>query len=233
MYKRTYNYKGKARYKGIINYIKGRFNLRSQFIKLVGALIILMLLLFLRFLNTSISNNIIQIVENSINYEFSLREDGARIMEYSKRFLRLPERALTTFNLPDISDTGNFPLPIDGTIYKPFGEIKYISGKTDYNKGIDILVQDENEPVAIDEGLVRNIEYIDGKGYFVTIEHQEFDTVYGYLADVNIGEGEEVSQDTQIGSLGVNSKDGKKYLHFEILIEGKPVNPLNFIDYSQ
>ena len=36
----------------------------------------------------------------------------------------------------------------------------------------------------------------------------------------------------KIGSLGTN-KDGNKYLHFQVWINGKPVNPTDYIDFQK
>lgn len=222
MNRRVYSH----RYRGILNFLKRRFNLRRQLISIVGVLIILILLLFLKMINNSISDNIIQIIENSINYEFSLKKDGQVILDYGKRFLKLPERALSVFN---VMNSTKYPSPIDGAIYKPFGEIKYIDGTTDYNNGIDIIPKNDVDPVAIEKGIVAKIEDRNTKGYFVTIEHEDFVTVYGYLTKVYVSEREEIARGTKIGTLGTN-KDGNKYLHFEILVDNTPVNPLDYIE---
>lgn len=216
------------RYRGIINFLKIRFNLQRQLKSIVGVIIILILLLFLKMLNNSISDNIIQIIDNGLNYEFSLRKDGMTILNYSKGVLTFPERALTVFNF---TDTLRYHPPIKGTIYKPFGEIKYLDGRTDYNNGIDIIPKDEKEPVSIEKGIVEKIEDRDTKGYFVTVEHESFKTVYGYLTKIYVKEGEELSSGTKIGTLGT-SKDGNMYLHFEIWVDGSPVNPLDYLDFG-
>ena len=57
-------------------------------------------------------------------------------------------------------------------------------------------------------------------------------TVYGYLVSVYVMEGQKVVQGTKIGSLGTN-KDGNKYLHFEIWIDNRPVDPSNHVNFSQ
>ncbi len=56
-------------------------------------------------------------------------------------------------------------------------------------------------------------------------------TVYGYLIKVYFTEGEEVTIGDKIGTLGTN-KDGNKYLHFEIWIDGVPKNPMEYIKFN-
>lgn len=209
----------------IISFIKRRLNLRRQIINIVGVIIILLFLLILKLLNNSITNNIIQIVESSINYNFSLKKDGQAILNYSKKVLELPEKALEVFN---ISYSSKHPPPIEGTIYKPFGQVKYLNGKTEFNNGIDIIPKEDKDPVSIAEGIVRKIEDRKTKGYFVTIEHDGYSTVYGYLTKVYVNEGDKVAQGTRLGTLGTN-KDGNKYLRFEVWIDDNPVNPMEYI----
>ncbi len=224
MNKRAYSRNNKI----ILNFIKRRFSLRKQLASIIGVIIILLFLLLLKMLNTSITENIIQIVESSINYEFNLKKDGQTILKYGKKALKLPERALTVFN---ILDREKYPAPIEGSIYKPFGEIKYLNGKTSFNNGIDIMPKEDTDPAAITKGLVRKVEDRNSKGYFITVEHVDFTTVYGYLAKSYVEEGDTVEQGTKLGSLGTN-KDGNKYLHFEIWVDNSPVNPMEYIYFE-
>lgn len=219
----------KKSYRGIISFIKRRFNPKRQLTSVVGVLIILVLLLLLKILNNSITDNIIQIIDNSINYEFSLKEDGKEMLNYGKKILKFPEKALTVFNIGGID---KYPPPIEGNIYKPFGEIKYLDGSTDFSNGLDIIPISEKDPIAIENGLITKVEDKDAKGYFVTIEHEEFVTVYGYLTNVYVKENEKISQGDKIGTLGT-SKDGNMYLHFELWVDNSPTNPLNYIDLDR
>lgn len=212
----------------ITNFIKRRLNPRRQLMNIIGVIIILLFLLILKLLNTSITNNVIQLVENSINYDFSLKKDGQAILNYSKKVLEFPERALEVFN---INNTKKYPAPIDGTIYKPFGQVTYLNGKTDFNKGIDIIPKVNKEPVAIAKGIVRKVEDKNTKGYFVTIEHGDFSAVYGYLTKVYVKEGDIIDPGTSLGTLGTN-KDGNKYLRFEIWVDNEPVNPMEYIYFD-
>jgi len=221
MNKRVYNRNNRA----ITNFIRRRLNLRRQLFNIIGVIIILLFLLILKLLNNSITNNIIQIVESSINYDFSLKKDGQAILDYSKKILELPEKALEVFNF---TNPFKHPPPIEGTIYKPFGQVKYLNGKTEFNNGIDIIPKEDKDPVAIAEGVVKEIEDRDTKGYFITVEHNGYSTVYGYLTKVYVNEGDKVEQGTKLGTLGTN-KDGNKYLRFEVWVNNSPVNPMEYI----
>jgi len=224
MNRRAYN----RRYRGIVSFLKFRFNLQRQLKSIVGVIIILILLLFLKMLNNSISDNIIQLIDKGLNYRVSLKRDGEILLNYGKKLLTFPERALTVFNF---TGTIKYRPPIKGTIYKPFGEIKYLDGRTDYNNGIDIIPKEGKEPVSIENGIVEKIEDKGTKGYFVTVEHEGFKSVYGYLTKIYVNEGEEIDAGTKIGTLGT-SRDGNMYLHFELWVDDSPVNPLDYLDFG-
>ena len=216
-------------FKSGMNFLKHRLNFKRQLNRIIYVLAILILLLLLKRLNNSISSNIIEIIDNSINHKVNIKEDSKLIMDYSKEILKLPEKALTVLNLENNS---KYIMPIEGTIYSPFGEIKYLDGNNKFNNGIDIMPSEDKEAVAIDNGVVLSIEDRKSKGYYITIKHQEIISVYGYLVKTYVNVGDEVAQGTKLGSLGTN-KDGNKYLHFEIWKDEEPVDPTKYIKFNK
>ncbi len=216
------------RYKGIKNFFKQRLNYKKQINKLFYMLIILVLILILKKINNKLTSNVIQIINKGINYEFSIKKDGKKILDYSKDLLEFSGKTLEVLN---IKNETKYPSPIEGTIYNPFGEVKHLDGSVTFNNGVDIIPIDDKEPIAIDKGVVSRIEDRNTKGYFVRIQHENMTTVYGYLIKVYFTEGEEVTIGDKIGTLGTN-KDGNKYLHFEIWIDGVPKNPMEYIKFN-
>ncbi len=53
-------------------------------------------------------------------------------------------------------------------------------------------------------------------------------SLYGYLADIDVVSGEHVAQGQRLGSVGL-SLDGEPALYFELRIDGKPVDPLQWL----
>ena len=98
----------------------------------------------------------------------------------------IPEKALSVIN---INNSTKYPPPIEGVIYNPFGETRYLDGRTVFNNGVDIIPDEEKEPISIEKGVVKAIEDRKSKGYFVSIEHDNIVTVYGYLVSVYVKEG--------------------------------------------
>ncbi|QQY80427.1 murein DD-endopeptidase MepM/ murein hydrolase activator NlpD [Keratinibaculum paraultunense] len=217
------------KYRGTKNFLRKRFHYKRQLKRFICILIILSLILVLKVINNKLTSNIIQIINKGINYEFSIKEDGKKILNYSKKLLELSGKTLEALN---IKNKPMYSSPIEGAVYKPFGEVKHLDGSVNFNNGVDIIPKDEKEPIVIEKGIVSKIEDKNTKGYFVTIQHENMTTVYGYLIEVYLREGERVNIGDKIGTLGTN-KDGNKYLHFEIWIDNVPVNPMEYIKFSK
>lgn len=206
-----------------------RFHYKRQLNRIICVLAILVLLLLIKRLNTKISSNIIQIVDRSIHYRVNIREDGKAMVNFSKKLLKYPKKTLEVLN---IGNNPHYIPPIDGAVYTPFGEIKYIDGSTKFNTGVDIIPKEDKEAVAIDKGVVIGIEARGSKGYYISVQHENIISVYGYLVNTYVEEGDSIKQGDKIGTLGTN-KDGNKYLRFEIWENGQAVNPLKYVKLNK
>ncbi len=88
------------RYKGIKKiFFKQRLNYKKQINKLFYMLIILVLILILKKINNKLTSNVIQIINKGINYEFSIKEDGKKILDYSKGLLEFSGKTLEVLNI--------------------------------------------------------------------------------------------------------------------------------------
>lgn len=68
-------------------------------------------------------------------------------------------------------------------------------------------------------------------GGTVTIEHENgLSTTYSQLGDINVTEGESISQGAVIGTVGESKGETTKgaHLHYEIHLNGEPVDPLEY-----
>lgn len=73
-----------------------------------------------------------------------------------------------------------------------------------------------------------------GYGNFVEIDHgKSLRTRYGHLRSIKVKKGDTVEFMQPIGTLGNSGRSTGAHLHYEVLIAGKPVNPMNFIRAGQ
>lgn len=197
---------------------------KKQLNKLIAAIVILIILILMKKINTKFTNNVIRIVNENINYEFSFKEDGKKILKKSKVVLKLPEKIISVFKFDE--DKDEVVPPVEGKVYKPFGELKNSKGK--YNKGIDIIPENSSDILSIGDGVVKSIENKNSRGYYVTIKYDDYEAVYGHLDKVEVSAGCTVSKGEKIGSLG-DFSEGNRYLHFEIWKDGSPINPIDVV----
>lgn len=186
---------------------------------------ILTLFLF-KTINLKPTNLLLNKIRDNISYEFNIKEDGKKV--YSK-LTNIIDKSLDAIDVFNPKEKYKYPPPITGTIYKEYGQTTVVNNEKVVNNGVDIKSISGEDPKASIDGIVKQVEIRENKGYFVTIEKENIQFVYGYLSRPYVEEGEVISEGELLGTLGTN-KDGNKYLRLEIWIDGAPVNPLDFID---
>lgn len=121
--------------------------------------------------------------------------------------------------------------PVSGRISSSFGKRKAPKkGASTFHKGIDFAVPTGTAVMASCGGTVIRAGWGSGYGYCVYIEHPDGRvTRYGHLSKVLVKAGQSVSQGQKIALSGNTGISTGPHLHFEILIGGGQVNPLNYI----
>ena len=86
------------------------------------------------------------------------------------------------------------------------------------------------EPVwAADGGTVIMAEYNGGYGNCVIISHGNgVNTLYGHMSSILVSSGQKVSRGQQIGRIGSTGNSTGPHLHFEVLIDGVAVDPMQY-----
>ncbi len=121
--------------------------------------------------------------------------------------------------------------PVKGFITDGFGyRIDPFTGKRAFHEGIDISARRGTPIVAPADGIVTISGKTKGYGNFVVINHQNnIETRYGHLRDVFVKKGQIVKRGDVIGTVGNTGRSTGPHLHFEIRVNGKTVNPRDYI----
>jgi murein DD-endopeptidase MepM/ murein hydrolase activator NlpD len=98
------------------------------------------------------------------------------------------------------------------------------------HNGIDLLASLGTEVIAVANGVVTDISRSDrGRGNQIVIEHWGgYKTVYSHLGDVMVRKSQQVKQGNVIARVGNSGLSFAPHLHFEVHLDGKPVEPVNY-----
>lgn len=103
-------------------------------------------------------------------------------------------------------------------------------GASTYHKGQDWATPVGTTVVASCGGRVSKAGWGSGYGYVIYIDHEDGkQTRYAHLSKVLVKAGDYVKQGQRIALSGNTGITSGPHLHFEILINGKQVNPLNYL----
>lgn len=104
-------------------------------------------------------------------------------------------------------------------------------GASTYHKGVDWATPTGTAVVASSGGTVTRAGWGSGYGYVVYINHPDGrQTRYGHLSKVLVSVGQTVSQGERIALSGNTGVSTGPHLHFEILVGGSQVNPLQYMN---
>lgn len=104
-------------------------------------------------------------------------------------------------------------------------------GASTFHKGIDWAVPQGTPVYASCGGTVVRAGWGNGYGYCVYINHEDGrQTRYGHCSKVLVSVGQTVKQGEKIALSGNTGVSSGPHLHFEILINGSQVNPLNYLN---
>ena len=134
------------------------------------------------------------------------------------------------FALPLRPFRGDLDWPVSGKVVGSFGRQVDLRFHTSVvSNGVRIAAAAATPVRAIHEGTVAYAESFPGFGKLVIVDHGAVAfSLYGYLADIDVTPGTHVSRGEPVGSVGT-ALDGTAALYFELRIDGKPVDPLQWL----
>lgn len=118
-------------------------------------------------------------------------------------------------------------------ITSSFGyRIHPITGKKKLHAGVDVGVPIGTPVYAAKSGKVIFADYMGNAGNAIMIQHSDMETRYYHLNKIMVKSGEEVQAGDKIAESGNTGGSTGPHLHFEVRIDGEPVNPLLYFGYN-
>ena len=125
------------------------------------------------------------------------------------------------------------PLPSGTWITSAFGPRKHpLYGYDGYHTGVDLAAGMGTAICAVAAGTVTIATRQDAWGYYVSISHGNgYGSMYAHMTNYIVSPGDTVSQGQVIGYVGSTGWSSGPHLHFELYINGAPVNPAGYISF--
>lgn len=124
-------------------------------------------------------------------------------------------------------------MPVTGTHWRltsPFGYRKDpFTYRVSMHTGTDISAPTGTPILATARGVVKAAGRDGALGNCVCIDHGNgIETVYAHLQSIGVNVGETVDRKAVIGRLGSSGRTTGPHLHYEVLVNGKPVDPRKY-----
>ncbi len=123
------------------------------------------------------------------------------------------------------------PLAGEASVTSPFGyRIDPFLGRPALHTGVDLLQPYGAEIRATGAGRVVHAGPMGGYGDMVEIDHGAgLTTRYGHMSEILVEEGQTVAAGDVLGRLGSSGRSTGPHLHYEVRVDGEPVDPERFM----
>ena len=135
-------------------------------------------------------------------------------------------------SLPFRPFRGDLDWPVDGRVVRGFGASRGASGVE--QNGVEVSAIEGASVRAVHGGTVAFADTFTGYGYLVIIDHGENAfSLYGYLGSLSVQKGDSVETHAVLGAAGRPPAGGDARLYFEIRVDARPVDPVQWLKPSR
>lgn len=163
------------------------------------------------------------------------QELQAKIDEYNNQVSTIEAEiklmALNSVSADYIGGALTWPIPGYNTITSEFGmRVHPITGAYKLHTGTDIGAPMGADFVAMGKGVVTKASMTPAYGNMVIIDHGGgVQTLYAHGSEILVQVGQEVEAGTPVLKVGSTGYSTGPHAHFEIRINGQPVNPMDYL----
>jgi len=132
--------------------------------------------------------------------------------------------------------SGRMLWPAPGRLTSRYGYREHpIYGDRRFHAGIDIGGGSGARVSAADSGIVTYAGVASGYGTLVVISHgtqggRDVSTAYAHMGLLTVREGQAIDRGDKVGEIGNEGNSTGPHLHFEVRLNGDPVDPLDYVD---
>ena len=122
--------------------------------------------------------------------------------------------------------------PVVGWVTSEFGRRSSPFGSdAEFHRGIDIATRIGQPVQAPADGVVVEEGYMSDVGKMVRIDHGHgLSSLYAHLSKTHVRTGAAVKRGERIGSVGNTGRSTGPHLHYEVRLNGVPVNPRKYLN---
>jgi murein DD-endopeptidase MepM/ murein hydrolase activator NlpD len=121
--------------------------------------------------------------------------------------------------------------PVKGWLTSSFGMRRDpFNGRRKMHEGLDIAARTGTAVVATADGIISSVRTEPGYGKVVTIDHgYGYRTVYGHNSRYFVKVGQRVRRGEKIAAVGNTGRSTGSHVHYEIRLNGVPINPYKYL----
>jgi murein DD-endopeptidase MepM/ murein hydrolase activator NlpD len=125
-----------------------------------------------------------------------------------------------------VASTAAMIWPINGEITSYFGYRRLRIGGTNMHYGLDIDGETGDPITAAVAGTVTFSGWRSGFGYLVIVTNGNTEYYYAHASELFVNIGDSVAVGQHIANVGATGRVTGSHLHFEVRVDGTPVDPL-------
>ena len=132
---------------------------------------------------------------------------------------------------PEPGAPGQLLWPVSGPITSPFGmRMHPVYGRPILHAGMDIAAPQGTTIAAAADGRVIVAGTQGDCGKMVAIDHHGgLSTIYCHMSQIFVGVGQDVQRGQAIGAVGMTGDATGPHVHFQVMQDGHPVDPMSFL----
>ncbi len=170
--------------------------------------------------------------KKGINKDLSIGGEYIPEDRWSLSYMDFMEKDIN--DLFQIMQSTPFGKPIKARVNSGFGYRKDpFAKKYAFHSGVDFDASFRQPVVATADGVVEHSGWYQSYGKTVILKHKNgYKTLYGHLSSIKVKKAQKVTTGELIGKAGSTGRSTGPHLHYEIIKNGKKVNPREYLTFK-